>query len=467
MSERYTKIFSLPENLHAESSPLVIKAGALLKDNETGSLIGQLKLQNSTNKIIKSTKVKLVPYNRNNNTIGNPVEYEYSDVNASYGTIFGTQSPISFPYSNVSSYTVYVTEVTFKDGAIWTDNEESYESISQHISTSSITTNSTASEKYKNNQDDISKLQKKKTLLKILVPCSIVMLAVLSYFVVYPMVARMTGNYEAYTDIYNSKDIKISKGTKEIKANAFKDNQTIESVTIPGSVKTIGKNAFMSCRNLKDVTIEDGVTTIESHAFFGCDSLTSITIPDSVTTIGDSAFYGCSSLTTIIIGKNVTTIGAYAFRDCNNVTSLVIGKNVTSIGTGAFRDLDNITSLTIPNSVTSIGMFAFFDCDKVANVVIGNGVTTIQKEAFAECSAITSITLPNSVVTIDERVFNYCSNLENIVIGNNVTKIGELTFRNCHKLTDIYYTGSQAEWSKIDKCYISDDITIHFNYVPD
>jgi len=36
MSERYSKLFAFPENLYAAGSPVVIAAGALLKDNQTG-----------------------------------------------------------------------------------------------------------------------------------------------------------------------------------------------------------------------------------------------------------------------------------------------------------------------------------------------------------------------------------------------------------------------------------------------
>lgn len=36
MSERYSKLFSLPENLYTTGAPVVIAAGALLKDNQSG-----------------------------------------------------------------------------------------------------------------------------------------------------------------------------------------------------------------------------------------------------------------------------------------------------------------------------------------------------------------------------------------------------------------------------------------------
>ena len=39
MSERYSKLYVLPENLYAEGSPVIIAAGALLKDNQTGRVV--------------------------------------------------------------------------------------------------------------------------------------------------------------------------------------------------------------------------------------------------------------------------------------------------------------------------------------------------------------------------------------------------------------------------------------------
>ena len=39
MSERYTKLFDLSENLYTESAPVVIAAGAILKDNQTGKIL--------------------------------------------------------------------------------------------------------------------------------------------------------------------------------------------------------------------------------------------------------------------------------------------------------------------------------------------------------------------------------------------------------------------------------------------
>ena len=46
MSERYTKLFTLPARLYAEGSPVIIEAGALSKDNDTGRVFAQLRFRN-------------------------------------------------------------------------------------------------------------------------------------------------------------------------------------------------------------------------------------------------------------------------------------------------------------------------------------------------------------------------------------------------------------------------------------
>ncbi len=62
----------------------------------------------------------------------------------------------------------------------------------------------------------------------------------------------------------------------------------------------------------------------------------------------------------------------------------------------------------------------------VKAVVVENGVTSIGNLAFAWCGYLTSVTIPESV-----------------------TSIGNGAFSVCDSLTDIYYTGTEEEWSSI------------------
>jgi hypothetical protein len=99
MSERYSKIFSLSPNLYTIGSPIVVKAGALLKDNEKNLLIAQLKLQNISDKAIKLVKVEIHCHDSIGRPIDEAIAYEYRDLHIMRGTNFGTQNPIKITNS--------------------------------------------------------------------------------------------------------------------------------------------------------------------------------------------------------------------------------------------------------------------------------------------------------------------------------------------------------------------------------
>lgn len=50
MNERFTSLFRIPDNLYSTGSPVIIIAGALLKDNQTGHMLTQIKIKNISDK---------------------------------------------------------------------------------------------------------------------------------------------------------------------------------------------------------------------------------------------------------------------------------------------------------------------------------------------------------------------------------------------------------------------------------
>ena len=102
---------------------------------------------------------------------------------------------------------------------------------------------------------------------------------------------------DTLSSLYDIKD-----GTLTVAGDAFRDCDSLTSVTIPDSVTSISDYAFSECAALKSVIIGDSVTTIGSSAFYACYVLTSVTIPASVTTIGYDAFFWCNSLTDVYYG---------------------------------------------------------------------------------------------------------------------------------------------------------------------
>lgn len=125
MSERYSKLFTLSENLYAVGSPVVIAAGALLKDNQTGKVLAQLKLRNIGKKTIKAATVCVEPLDTVGAPLEAPVTYQYLDLHADRDVDFGQKVPIALPNSATRAFSVSVVRVIFTDNSIWnTDNGE-------------------------------------------------------------------------------------------------------------------------------------------------------------------------------------------------------------------------------------------------------------------------------------------------------------------------------------------------------
>ena len=119
MSERYTKLFALPENLYCEKAPVIISAGALLKDNQTGKVLAQLKIKNITANRLKAAKVKIVPFDTVGDRLVEETEYQYLDLDVKRDDMFGQKMPIYLPDNTTRSIEVSVTSVVFSDNSIW------------------------------------------------------------------------------------------------------------------------------------------------------------------------------------------------------------------------------------------------------------------------------------------------------------------------------------------------------------
>lgn len=129
MSERYLKLFSLEENLYIPGSPVLIAASALLKDTQTGRILGQLKLQNISDQSIKAATVALVPLDTVGNPLGEPVSYQYLDLEVTRDAYWGSQDPIRFSDPSTRAYTASVKEVIFSDNSIWTAPNSAWKAL--------------------------------------------------------------------------------------------------------------------------------------------------------------------------------------------------------------------------------------------------------------------------------------------------------------------------------------------------
>ena len=300
----------------------------------------------------------------------------------------------------------------------------------------------------------------------------------------------------------NITSVVIGNGVTTIDNHAFYHCESLTDLVLPNSLTTLKQSAFESCTSLAEVVLPDGVTTIEHYVFAGCSSLTSVTIPPSVTDVSNHAFYECENLSDVyirdlsawcnidfyeygnplwyadslyvngellmdcVIPEGVTKIGAYCFKNYSYLLSVTIPDSVTSIGDHAFSGCSRLGKITIPDSVTSIGDSAFSDCSGLKRVSIGDRVTTIGQYAFAKCVALAGITLPGNVTSLGTGAFYSCSNLVGIALPKSITTIGRYAFSGCTALCDVYYAGTEAEWSKVT-VYGSNEVltnaTFHYN----
>ena len=122
MSERYTKLFALPDGqeLYGEGSPVLIAAGVLSKDNQTKNTLVQLKFRSIERRIIRELTVRVQPIDADGAPLGE-VEHRYQELSAELEEEFGAKSPIFLNSAGVRSFSVRVTGAVFTDGTVWQD----------------------------------------------------------------------------------------------------------------------------------------------------------------------------------------------------------------------------------------------------------------------------------------------------------------------------------------------------------
>ena len=280
----------------------------------------------------------------------------------------------------------------------------------------------------------------------------------------------------AFAMCLNLTQITIPDSTIIIGSYAFQGTGLID-VTFPSSISNIGDYAFVDCASLATMTIPgNGATHIETESFGYCYALTSVKIGDGVVGIGNQAFICCTKLTNIIIPQSVTSIGIGILEGCEELTSIIVDEknpefdsrdNANAIiRTSSNELIQGCKSTIIPDSITKIGYQAFLGCQFLTNIIIPNNVISISYYAFRYCESLTSMILPKNIKTIESGVFSYCTELVNITIPESVTSIEWGAFGGCAKLTDIYYSGNESEWNRIEigeNNEALENATIHFN----
>lgn len=129
--EKYSRVFHFDDHLYLKNSPLIILAGAILKNNETDEVIAQLKLKNISNSKIKAVEVLLTLYDPAGEIQEKKVNYDFLDLNIYRNGEFGSKEAIPLPYKNTRSFDIIVKKVIFDDDKTWINNKNFYKITKQ------------------------------------------------------------------------------------------------------------------------------------------------------------------------------------------------------------------------------------------------------------------------------------------------------------------------------------------------
>ena len=258
----------------------------------------------------------------------------------------------------------------------------------------------------------------------------------------------------------NLKTVVIDSGVTTIGYEAFISCTALVNVILPNSITAINRFAFEDCGSLKCIAIPEKVSVIEDGTFRDCTSLKDVFIPSAVNSVGTSAFYRCSELANVYLSGSQSNWEAVSISGSNTpLTKAKKHYDVTggTCGDGVIWLLDSENG---PLTISGNGPMMTYTAAKyvpwyakyrpaIKTVDIKKGVTSIGFYAFYSCSMLSDVTIPDTVTTIGKHSFHGCSSLKKITIPTSVKTVGTSAFESCGALTNVYYTGTQTEWSKI------------------
>ena len=309
------------------------------------------------------------------------------------------------------------------------------------------------------------------------------------------------------------KELKVVSmpGVQEIGNGAFSCCQQLEQVSFPDTLTIIGPHAFNSCVALREVAFSANITEIGERAFHSCESLQIAQLPSTVKMVGSHAFGSCTSLRQLTIPDGVEYVGVTITSGCSaleyniyegmqylgdaenpyvlfmgradasrkdvvlhentkfvwpNVTlaeleieSLYLGKSVVSYWSDACKDIKDLAVIEVSpenktyhsqgNCLIETATNTLLLGCKTSVIPDDGSVTKIASVAFCGVQDLTLLVIPDSVEILDINAIIRCPNLKSLVIGSGVKRIENNMLVLVDASIAIYYTGTEAEWRKI------------------
>ncbi len=121
MSARYKKLFTLEHRLYASHAPVLIESGALLLEQESGTLLCQLCFRSIQDRPVKAIRAVVQMLDAQGLPLGKLVEHRYQELDLQREDICGRDIAIVLPSSEAASFTARILQVSFADGEVWAE----------------------------------------------------------------------------------------------------------------------------------------------------------------------------------------------------------------------------------------------------------------------------------------------------------------------------------------------------------
>lgn len=121
MGERYKKRFYLTRRLYSSGAPVIVESGALLYDARSNDALCQLVFRNIQDKPIKAFRAVVQCLDSAGEPLEKPVDHRYLDLDLKREEETGRESAIVLPNPEARSFSVRLSQVSFADGEVWTD----------------------------------------------------------------------------------------------------------------------------------------------------------------------------------------------------------------------------------------------------------------------------------------------------------------------------------------------------------
>ena len=149
MSERYKKLYHLKRRLYAPESPVIIESGALLLEQSSNALLCQLCFRNIQERPIKALRAVVQLRDERGRALGKPVDHRYLDLELQREEEYGRDTAIVLPPERAASFTVRLSQVSFADGEVWTDQDVFWEELPEQQSLEDFCGGAEAAERYR------------------------------------------------------------------------------------------------------------------------------------------------------------------------------------------------------------------------------------------------------------------------------------------------------------------------------